>query len=394
MAKNATKVYKVWVYMRLSYASGRDLLYGISNYARTNAHWRILLHPFSGEKARPPFPRPGEADGIITSEPLDGVAASSDIPLVVIGTRERWLGRRMKSLVFVRNDDKDIGRMGAKTLKSLGKFAAFGFVGTNTPYYCSILRSEGFKEELSNAKSVPILEFIGKPKRDDGSPEDINALGCWLAELPKPAAVMVVHDLRATHVLTAAAMRNIGPKQLAVIGVDNDELLCDFTEPRLTSIAPNHVKEGEIAASALQKLLKLNNAAKSHLHTSTIRSSSKTLVERESTRALAMTLSVAKSAMDYIRRHAIEGISPADVANAIHASRRLCDLRFGECYGESMLEAILRIRLAEVKHRLASTSAPIGRITASCGFSCASYAKRLFRKRFGMSMREYRAQNS
>jgi LacI family transcriptional regulator len=394
MKKKADKVYKVWVHLRLSYASGRDLLYGISNYARSNAHWRIILHPFSGESANPPFPRPGEADGIITSEPLDGMASSSGIPLVVIGTRERWLGRRMKSLVFVRNDDMDIGSMGARTLKALGKFASFGFVGTNTPYYCSILRGEGFQKELASMKSVPVLAFGNVPGRADGSPEDLDALCRWLVKLPKPTAVMAVHDLRATHVLTAAAMRNIGPKQLAVIGVDNDELLCDFTEPRLTSIAPNHVKEGEIAAAALNRMLKSGNAAKCPLHTRTIRSSSKTLVERDSTRLLGSSLSLSKSAMDYIRRNAFKGISPADVAIALHASRRLCDLRFRECYGESMLEAILRIRLAEIMRKLRSTAAPIGRITAACGFSCASYAKRLFRKRLGLTMRDYRAQSS
>ena len=73
-------------------------------------------------------------------------------------------------------------------------------------------------------------------------------LANWLDSLPKPAAVMAVHDLRATHVLEAASLRKIKvPEQLAVIGVDNDELLCDFTTPQLTSISPDHVKEGELA---------------------------------------------------------------------------------------------------------------------------------------------------
>lgn len=385
MRKRSVKIHKVWVQLRMSYASGRDILYGISSYARANAHWNIKLLPFQdgGEENR--FPSPDEADGIITSETLSGKAAASGIPLVVIGARERWLGRRMKSLAFVRNDDKAIGSFGAGFLRSLGKFQSFAFVPTNEPYYCSILRSEGFFAELSARKADDVRQYSSKAK--DGSAEDIAELGDWLAGLPKPAAVMAVHDLRATHVIEAANQRKIKmPEQLAVIGVDNDELLCDFTTPQLTSISPDHVKEGALAAATLQSIMR----AKSWTHARTFRSTAKSLVERESTKHISPSIHIAKAAMSFIRQNALKGISASDVSSSLRASRRLCDLRFRECYGETMLEAILRIRFAELKRRLVSSKAPIGKITAACGFACESHAKRLFRKRFGMSMREWR----
>ena len=383
MKSSKGKIHNIWVYLRLSYASGRDILYGISRYARANTHWNIRLLPFAGEGEKERFPEPGETDGIITSEPLAMSAAKSNIPLVVIGTREKWLGRRMKSLAFVRNDDRAIGRFGAEFLKSLGKFRSFGFVPTNTPYYCSILRNEGFSGSLAGED----LRIYSASDAEDGSQEDIAALGKWLASLPKPSAVMAVHDLRATHVLDAARQQKIAvPKQLVVIGVDNDELLCDFTSPQLTSIFPDHVKEGELAASTLQTLLKQSNRR----HTQTFRSSAKTIVERESTRHVSPATHLAEKAMSFIRRNAIKGIGAADVANHLRVSRRLCDMRFRECYGDSMLETILKIRLNELKRRLSSSSVRIGKITTACGFSCESHAKRLFKKRFGMSMREWR----
>ena len=386
MKKTNDQIHKIWVYLRLSYASGRDILYGISRYARTNAHWNIRLMPFSGEDSKLPFPLPQEADGIIASEPLAVDAASSKIPLVVIGTREEWLGRRMKSLAFVRNDDAAIGRFGAGFLKSLGKFRSFGFVPTNTPYYCSILRSEGFHAELAKGNIVDVRDYRAEGV-GDGTAEDIKAIGKWLADLPKPAAVMAVHDLRATHVLEAANMMKIKvPEQMAVIGVDNDELLCDFTSPQLTSIYPDHVKEGELAAATLQSLLKKN--APRHVHT--FRSNAKSIVERESTRHISPATHLAEEAMSFIRRNAVKGICATDVARHLRVSRRLCDLRFKECHGETVLEAILRLRFAELKRRLASSNAPIGKIIAACGFTCESHAKRMFRKRFGMSMREWR----
>ena len=390
MKKHANRIHKIWVYLRLSYASGRDILYGISRYARTHAHWSIRLLPFSGEENKLPFPLPKEADGIISSEPLTADAATSPIPLVVIGTREKWLGRRMRSLAFVRNDDEAIGRFGAEFLKSLGKFRSFGFVPTNTPYYCSILRSEGFHTELKKGNAAEIREYTVKGM-EDGSPKDIESLGRWLADLPKPTAVMAVHDMRATHVLEAANLMKIKvPEQMAVIGVDNDELLCDFTAPQLTSIYPDHVKEGELAAATLHTLLKKSD---SH-HTHTFRSNAKSIVERESTRHISPATHLAEEAMSFIRHNALKGISAADVAKHLRVSRRLCDLRFKECHGVTMLETILKIRFAELKRRLASSNTSIGKIVAACGFACESHAKRMFRKRFGMTMREWRASQS
>lgn len=386
MKMRTGRIYRIWVHLRLSYASGRDILYGISRYARANAHWNIRLLPFTENDSGMRFPQPEEADGIITSEPLAKDAATSMIPLVVIGTREEWLGRRMGNLAFVRNDDVSIGRFGADFLDNLGSFRSFGFVPTNKPYYCSILRAEGFQAELC-AKRGKDVRLYAAHGMDDGSEDDFLALADWLEDLPKPAAVMAVHDLRATHVLEAARLRKIAvPEQLAVVGVDNDELLCDFTTPQLTSIFPDHVKEGELAAATLQSMLKKGDQR----HAPTFRSSAKTIIERESTRPVSPATRLAEAAMVFIRRNALKGISASDVVAHLRASRRLCDLRFKECHGESMLEAILRIRFAEMKRRLVSSKTPIGKIVAACGFSCESHAKRLFKKRFGMSMREWR----
>ena len=387
MKKRANKIYRILVHLRLSYASGRDILYGISRYARANAHWNIRLMPFSEESSAQHFPLPEEVDGIITSEPLSPAAATSSIPTVVIGARAAWLGRRMKNLTFVRNDDAAIGRFAADFLKSLGNFHSFGFVPTNKPYYCSVLRNEGFTSELAARKVEDARTYVNS-KAEDGTQDDIAALGEWLDALPKPAAVMAVHDLRATHVLEAAIQRKIDvPEQLAVVGVDNDELLCDFTTPQLTSIFPDHVKEGELAAAALKSLLGHEDSR----HTQTLRSSAKTIVERESTRHISPATHLASEAMSFIRRNALKGINAAAVAKHLRVSRRLCDLRFRECHGESMLGAILRIRLAEVKRRLTSSKTPICKVVAACGFSCESHAKRLFKKRFGMTMREWRS---
>lgn len=375
----------IGVRLNLSFASGRDLLYGMSNYAKRNCHWNIHLIHSEKEGIESEL---GTLDGIITSEPLPPafVAEHPDIPIVVIGPRSKWLGRRRANITFVRNDDEDIGRYGGRFLIGLGRFRAFGFVPTNIPYYCSTLRLEGFRNYLSH-RALQTVEYKS-PSVTDGSLQDIAAIGNWLKSLPKPAAVMAVHDIRATHVLEAALNAKIKvPEQLAVIGVDNDALLCDFTKPRLTSIFPDHVHEGELAAAELKRALAHHER---QLRTRTVRSKKKTIFERESAAPISPAAHLTDIANAYITQNATKGITVRDVVTHLKVSRRLADLRFRECTGKSILEAILDAKFSEIKRQLTDTSTPIKKITASCGFVNEVHAKHLFKKRFGMTMRDWR----
>ena len=380
------EIKRVWVNLELLFSSQRDILFGISGYAKRNAFWNIVIA--NGERDQDPssLPNSERPDGIITTQPLAPALADSKIPLVVVGARDAWLGRRTCNLAFVRNDDRKIGLAAAKKFLSSRLFASFGFVGSYVSNYCSVLREEGFRAGLGanrDIRSYPQNELV------DGSPADIAALGRWLESLPKPAAVMAVHDLRATHVISAANDRGITiPKELSIIGVDNDELLCEFANPPLTSIAPDHIHEGELAAEVLHSLLNGKTVSKS---SSTHKACRFEIVERDTTSSATPSENLAKEAMAFIRQNFKSGIRAEDVIRSVPGrSRRFVDARFREMYGCSLHEAILRIRYAELKRRLVRSKAPIGELMESCGFSDLSNAKRLFKSRFGMSMREWR----
>lgn len=382
------QIHTIGVGLNLSYASGRDLLYGISAFAKRNCHWNIHLINFSQDYSEQKL---DSLNGIITSEPLPSqfVTDHPEIPIVIIGPRSAWLKRRMIGISFVRNDDVDIGRYAGKFLTRLGKFRSFGFVPTNIPYYCSTLRSEGFRKFLSE-RGMPVTEYKSTSAAD-GSLQDIEAIGCWLKSLPKPAAVMAVHDIRATHVLEAAVNTEIKvPEAVAVIGVDNDELLCDFTEPRLTSVFPDHVHEGELAAAELKRALSRNECLN---RTRTIRSKKKSIVERGSTANISPAAHLVDTAQTYIARNAVKGISVRDVVKHLGVSRRLADLRFRECTGKTILETIQEVKLEELKRILTISADTIKKITRSCGFNDEIHAKHLFKRKFGMTMREWRQQH-
>ena len=97
-----------------------------------------------------------------------------------------------------------------------------------------------------------------------------------------------------------------------------------------------------------------------------------------------------QKALAYIDRHALEGIGVADVVQHLKCSRRLADLRFRELQGNSIMQTIIERRLDEVRRRLAGTNEKIDTIASACGFDNSNYLKNLFKRRFGMSMREFR----
>ncbi len=117
----------------------------------------------------------------------------------------------------------------------------------------------------------------------------------------------------------------------------------------------------------------------------------KEVVFRASTSALKTPAALVQRAKEFIDRHALEGITAADVVASLHVSRSLADLRFREVTGTSILEAILARRLDEVKRLLRDTDMRISEIAARCGYRDANYLKNLFKKRFGMTMREWRS---
>lgn len=382
------KSHTIGIKLRLSYASERDLLYGISSYAYAHCRWNLRLLSPTEEGFDPSDSDLNDLDGVITSKPIPqrNIAYNGNVPIVVIGTRDKWLGRRMTNLTFVRNDDRDIGRLGGEFLHGLGNFRAFGYVPTANPFYYSVLRGEGFRMFLK-ASGVHV-EMFSPSGFKDGSHEDIVNLSNWLKQLPKPAAILAVHDLRATHVLAAANAASIGiPDQISLLGVDNDELLCDFTHPKLSSIFPDHVYEGRLAAQELERMLLAGTARR---RTKTVRTQRKSLVERESTVHTSPAARLAEIAVDYIHRNALTNIRVRDVVKHLGVSHRLANLRFRECTGTTILEAILNVRLEEVKRRLRTSNVPINKITAACGFGNDCHAKHLFRKRFGMTMRDFR----
>ena len=160
--------------------------------------------------------------------------------------------------------------------------------------------------------------------------------------------------------------------------------------PALSSVDVDFEREGYVAARELQAMMLRRRAPAKRI----ILCGVKEVVFRASTSALKTPTALVQRTKEFIDQHAFEGITAADVVARLHVSRSLADLRFREVTGTSILEAILARRLDEVKRLLRETDLRISEIAARCGYRDANYLKNLFKKRTGMSMREWRAQSA
>jgi LacI family transcriptional regulator len=193
----------------------------------------------------------------------------------------------------------------------------------------------------------------------------------------------------AQEVLQACASARLSaPADVAVLGIDDEELVCENATPTLSSIRPDFVRAGKTAAAALEKLMR---SRCSRPTATVVIHGGNEIMRRASTPAETMSGPLVQKALAFIERHARRGIGVRDVQEHLKVSRSLMDLRFREVRGESVLSVILSARLAELKRLLRETNDSIESITRRLGWNSPNYPKNLFKRKYGMSMREWRA---
>ena len=392
-----TRQRKILVAIPTNGPDGRLRVAGVLKYANTRTNWdlRIVSSRTAFTDAEVRELLVGGLDGCILAAYTPAVEEilKKRIPTILaLENMHQQIGERPNCL-SVLMDNHEIGRLAAEHFKSLGRFASYAFIPAPPKIPWSLERKAAFFENAdkrSNFFEFPESEFeMVNMTGEAGIQVRTEELVDFLKSLPRPAAVFAANDLLAVQVVKACRVAHIKvPTSLAVIGCDNDELLCQGEKPALTSILPGFEKAGFAAARALDSLIRGKRPGAHEL-----RIPGAALVPRASTTTLPPAVAVVNAAMDYIRKHATEGISTSDVIEQLHISRSLLDLRFRQLRNESVMDAILGIRLAAVRDRIEKTDRKFLTIGAECGFRNPDYLKRLFRKRFGMSMRAWRLKN-
>lgn len=389
--KQSSRKKNVILSFRFANVPSIETFNGTLRYLKSNAKWNIRL--FTAPKILSPKAVVSAddegVDGILTDHPLDetlsGALSASKIPLVSIGNSDDRLFRRRTNIAFLEMDNFEIGRMGARYLLSLGRYRTYCFVPDQNPTRWSRHRLRGFKSCLrENGFSASV--FV-TPAADD-SRLYRDALSLWLKELKKPAAVMLVGDYRAGDVFDACDKAQLRvPADIAILGVDNNPILCDSLTPSLSSIEPAFEQEGFIAAKTLDRLMRTQ---KTRTSPEIIRFPPLRVVERESTAPTVFGSLLVDRAVKFIKDNISTPFSARDVAKRLGVSQSLLLLRFRQFEKTTVQAAIVNHRLKAVCEKLKNTSMPISRIATLCGFTSSNRLTHLFMERYGMSPRDYR----
>jgi LacI family transcriptional regulator len=285
-------------------------------------------------------------------------------------------------------DDAAIGRMAAEYLLHRG-FKQFAYCGFGQMYYWSRQRGKSFGQRIAEAGfETHYYEYELPESRAQHSWEkEQESIADWLRQLPKPIGLMACNDDRGQNVLEACRIADLHvPEQVAIIGLGNDDLICDLVTPPLSSIAVSAEKAGYDAAETLDKIM-----AGTKVTNQTIVVRPTHIVTRQSTNVFAVTDRDVLMALRFIHQRArSEAIQVDDVLRAVSLSRRSLYNRFAQILGRSVHEEIKRVRVNQLAQLLVSTSLPISHIASDLGYTDIKNIARYFKQQKGMAPLEYR----
>lgn len=350
---------------------GRGIIRGVITYARSNPRWVITVEP-QWSFSTPPAIEKWDVDGLIVqtfSREFEDRVLALGIPATnvsnIVGDQQR--------IPTAIPDDLAVGRLGAEYLLGLGfRELAFAWPG-DSPY--GKLRLEGFKSTCAQA-GVPVHVWDRKSQ----------PLTHWISQLPKPIGILGCNDDWAHRVLNACRTAGVRvPDQVAVLGVDNDELFNVLVTPSLSSIALPAEQIGFEASAQLDRMMNGETLPQGHTLLPPLR-----VVVRNSTDVLSIEDEDVILAVRFIREHSSQPIQVDDVLEHVPLTRRSLERRFRKFVGRSISEEIRRAHVERAKKLLTSTDLAMPQVASASGFTTATRLGIVFQKEVGESPSQFR----
>jgi LacI family transcriptional regulator len=278
-----------------------------------------------------------------------------------------------------------VAQLGAEHLLSRG-FRHFAFCGYRRGFHAGFdRRCDEFRRLAEQAGCW--CEVYRRPSARTWETQ-VDRLGRWITGLPKPLGIMTCNDDRGLEVLDAC--RRVGalvPDEVGVLGVDNDEHLCDLAIPALSSIELNVERIGYEAAALLDRLMSGRPAPKRPQEIGP-----RGVVVRHSTDVVAVDDPDVALAVRFIRQHACRGIHLADVMQRVSVSRSTLAPRFKKHLGRTIYQEIRRVQVDRAKELLVGTNLPVKQVAHEAGFRDVQYLTRAFGALVGETPAAYRRQ--
>ena len=376
---------RVLVALPFSHISQRKLC-GIFRYAGEVDNWELHLTPNGIKFVADEFRK-------LAVMGVDGVIAACDVPQSTLyeisksGIPVALIGEvafpRLSNVVTVCTDNSAIGREAALFLLRYAHWRTYAYVHAQATDSWDDVRLKAYRDTLARhgAKCVE-----SPAEADDGNSP--GTLASWLQSLSKPVAVFAVEDYRAYDVLNACKASGLRvPQDVAIIGVGNTEAICENSFPSLSTVEPDYDLHGYLAASNLDKIM----SAKHPTTVEKVLCGVKRIVARDSTPSVGSRSGMlVQKALAYIRKNVHSGIDVRDVLSYLRVSRTLVANGFKEVLGSTILKTIQDIRLEHTRQALIDTDESIAEVCARCGWKSENHPKKLFRAKYGESMRDFR----
>jgi LacI family transcriptional regulator len=390
-------MWKVILIFDTSGAASRRTIQGIARYSSLHGPWVFFREPpfyvITSGKLKTIKKLPDlddqKADGIIAHIPYTR-NGSQFIPEGIPAVVSPYSIRQFPHFRNLITDNVALGKMAAEYFLDRGfrNFAYCGFGGM----YWSRERGESFAKRLKRAGFKTNFyqhgQLLSRTPIKFSRADTEALLAEWLKSLPKPLAVMACNDDRGQGITEACKIAGLRiPYDVAVLGVDNDDLICDLTNPQLSSIAVDNERAGYDAAEMLEQMM-----AGKKTNKQVIVARPTHIVTRQSTDLFAVEDREVVEALRFINEHAREPIHVDEVVSAAVLSRRVLERRFRQVLGRSILDEIRRVRIEQVVRILTETNMSVSEIATTLGYPGVEHIARYFRREKGMSLLAYRKQ--
>ena len=381
---------KIMLLIDLSVTPGRNLMRGIARYARLYGPWQLNhiasdfydASPQQADILKRLTETIKNSDGIIMLEPdVVDFPKNLDIPIVIASAIR---DTKVSAKPTILTNSKKIGEMGAnyfiqKCFKNLA------FCGIKKMLW-SDHREKHF---IDTAKKAGLKTFANKltyPQRERFKDSNMDRICEWIQQLPKPVGIMACNDSCGKVIIDSCRRNSISvPNEVAVLGVDNDDILCDLTYPSLSSISLNTEKGGFDAAALLDKFMK--GIA---VDTQIILIEPVGVQERQSTDIIAVDDKIVSDIINYIKRNSKKLLQVTDIINEFHISRKSLYKKFNDTLGTSVYNQIRKMKVEEISRMLVETDKSVKEIALEFGFYNVDHIARFFCKEKGLTPTQYR----
>ncbi len=384
------RIPQVAVLLDSCHETSRGMLRGIFEYVRLYGPWALNIATGGVFEQKMPDFRFWKGSGVIAnsySRELADAIVAARLPTVIFDLTDDWQEEcsALSDASQVQCDSTATGSLAAEHLLQKG-FSHFAFVGQRTNINWSRWRQKAFVSRLQKNDRTCHVYPGAKPFEQEWEVERVR-MTRWLGKLPKPVAIFAANDMRARQVLDACLRADIRvPYEAAVLGVDNDPLICETCIPSLSSIRLDVEAAGYVAAELLDKRMfgGRDTRRETRIYPPL------EVVSRLSTQTIHVNDKVVIDALEFIRINAGLNIRVSDIADHIKVSPRWLEKRFVGALGRSVIEEIKRVRMDTILRLITDTQQPFDQIARKCGFSSVNHLRKIFREEHGQSMSDYR----